>query len=43
MQEVEKMDKNKIKFKTSVSNVKCCGLFHIVFVPNRYMPLGGEH
>jgi hypothetical protein len=27
---------------TSVGNVKCHGLFHIVFVPNGHMPLGGE-
>jgi hypothetical protein len=23
--------------------VKCHELFHIVFVPNGHMPLGGEH
>ncbi len=30
------------KLFTSVGNVKCRGLFHVVFVPNKHMPCGGE-
>ncbi len=26
----------------NVGNVKCCGQFHIVFVPNKHMPFGVE-
>jgi hypothetical protein len=36
---------NDWKYKITwivVGNVKCHGLFHIVFVPNGHMPLGGE-
>ncbi len=32
----------KKKTWTSVGNVKCHGLFHIVFVLNGHMPFGGE-
>jgi hypothetical protein len=40
MQKVERVNEN---FKiTCVGNVKCHGLFCIVFVPNGHMLLGGE-
>jgi hypothetical protein len=31
-----------LKTWNGVGNVKCHGLFHIVFVPNGHMPFGGE-
>jgi hypothetical protein len=34
--------KNLKKLFISVGNVKCCELFHIVFVPNNHVPFGGE-
>ncbi len=36
-----KSDWEKITW-IGVGNVKCHGLFHIVFVPNGHMPFGGE-
>jgi hypothetical protein len=38
---MQKWTKIKITWN-NVGNVKCRGLFHIVFVPNGHMPLGGE-
>jgi hypothetical protein len=32
----------KKKLSASGSNVKCHELFHIIFVPNKHMPFGGE-
>jgi hypothetical protein len=43
MLKVEKV--NEIIFKNlfiGVRNVKCHGQFHIIFLPNKHMPFGGE-